>query len=93
MKRPRNEIDSLTEQVFYWNINRSKRVRIKKPIKVNKDIFNIGKLNLGKENYIFDEVVNLIDEREELLKMKFLEFLNGMASDNITKTDIPTWIM
>lgn len=62
------------------------------PIQVHKDVFNIGKIKLDNKMYTKDEVIMLINSREDTLFDKFKKLMYSYIPKFSSDSIIPRWV-
>jgi len=88
MKRER---DLLSDLMGSLNIRNKRRKEII-CIQSHDDIFNIGKIELENRLYTKDEIIMLINARENTLFSKFKKFFFSFLPKGSTNSIIPNWI-
>uniref|UniRef100_A0A6C0F7L1 Uncharacterized protein n=1 Tax=viral metagenome TaxID=1070528 RepID=A0A6C0F7L1_9ZZZZ len=93
MKRKHDDIEILSNELANWSINCNKKLKHEHKNDKQKieDIFNIGDLKSNKSFYNKNEVISIINKREQELHKKFTEFIKTIDT-NISSEFVPKWI-
>ena len=92
MKRKLSLTDILSNLTL--NEDNKKQCIVKNIYIVHKDVFNIGKIHLEKEFYSKNEVLMILNTREDTLYEKFIKLIKHIVCHtSIDKLiTIPKWI-
>ena len=93
MKRNRSLTDILSNLTLNEENKKPKYSIIKSTHIEHDDIFNIGKISLGKDFYSKQEVIMILNSREASLYAKFIKLIKDMiyyhSGDSL---NIPKWV-